>query len=245
MFWDMASEQVNRIYELPQTNYLYKLIFKDNYIYAFCRNKLFKCSYDSPPQEYIKNGDNRFYFGKQIGNIASIYKNLLIFQAGDLGEIGAIGTNREGLPDIFQIPWSMSGTGSISISSIFGGDDAIYVSASDKIYRIHSSNDELTNVTMKTPLIDLERDWKISFIKIKTEQLASGDSISVNLYNKSSGSSLGSGTFTYTTDGNKSSKVIPINGVITNQIQLATTIVGGDPKIKSLDVFGEPLSELY
>jgi len=244
MFWDMVSEQVSRKYELPGATTIYNITEKDGYIIAFCENRTFVCQFDSPPKELIKNGSGRYSFGKNYGRISLAYNGLTIFPTDLYGTIGAYGSTENGLPEVFSNPWTV-GESEGDISAMDESYGRLYVATdTPRLLRIDSGGGNLTGVTAKTPLIDLGRDWKIHFIKIMTEPLASGDSISVTLHSSSSGTALSTGTFTHTADGAKTKKILPVDGKIINQAQLQITIEAGNPKIKSVEIFGEPMAEL-
>jgi hypothetical protein len=242
MFWDMVADQISRKYELPGATTIHYLQEKDGRIIAFCDNRIYQCSFDSYPTELIKNGKGRYVFGKATGKISTIYNGLIVFQVSGYGHLGAYGSSEEGIGEIFQIPWSVGERDVTAMNNAYG---AIYCANNDnRLFKISASNAGLSGVSIKTPIIDLERDWKLHFIKIQTEKLSSGDDITIQLLNQSGGSVLATGTFTYAVDGTKTKKNIPIGGVISSQAQFIVTINGGNPKIKSVGLYGEPLAEL-
>lgn len=246
-FWDMVSNQVSRTYLLPGQVTVNRLLYHEGYIYAFCDYAVFKCSFDSPPVEVIRLED-RF----RGMSSADVFRNTIVFGAGSstvsTGAIGRLGNTEPDLPHILQTPWKVTDTDKAGIKCIFTnynepGQLLITTNADKCVYRVTTTS--LTGVSAKSPFIDLGRYWKLHFLKVTTETLASGDSLTVSLKTKSGGSEiLKTTTFTFAADGAKTSKLFPIDGTITDQVQYQITFTAGNVQVKSIELFGEPQEEL-
>lgn len=247
MFWDMTSSQISKTYTLEGASAIHYILFRNGYLYVFCGNVIYKCSFDSPPIEFIRR-DN-MYFGFTYGQVADIYKNSMVWSEDLYGTIGKYGADSYGLPEILQTPYTVPITAGEKITSIISFPSlspALYVGTNTpKLYRLSMSGN-LKGVTATTPYIDLGRYWKLHYLKVVTEPLASGDVLTLSLKSASGGTEmLDATTFTFASGGAKTTKNLSISGKIVNQIQLALTFTTGAVKVKSVEIFGEPVAELF
>ncbi len=245
-FWDMVSNQVNRVWTLPDANALFDLQYKDGFIYAFCGNILYECSFDSPPKRaLLKTG---MHFGNKYGEISGIMNNVLYFPEVNDGTINSYGAPQHDLSPIVQSPNKVAITGAsaeITALATYQTFGIMYVCTDEhKLFAIR--NNPAVGVTGTSPLIDLGRNWKLHYLKVTTDPLASGDSLTLSLKSSASGSELLTATtFTYSSDGAKVSKKLPIGGDIVDQIQFAVTFTAGVVAVRKIELYGEPLPEEY
>ncbi len=245
LFWDMVSAQANRVYNLPEAEDINYLLYKDGWIYVFCSNVIYRCQFDVPPQEYLRR--TGMLFGRSQGKTADVRKGVMIW-SDNTGVVGSYGSAGYKLPEILQTPYKVPTGVNENISSLmyYVPLNVLYVATSTpKLYIIYTGT-ATAGLSAQTPYIDLGRYWKLHYLKIITDTLASGDSLTLSLKSVSGGTELlDATTFTYSADGAKKTKNLPISGKITDQFQLTITFTAGAVKVKEVQLFGEPMSELY
>ena len=242
-YWDMVSNQVNRWYPLPEEDKIWHIFHNGSWDYIVCGEKIYRSNFDTPPEIWFYRTD--IANAEQNGHIVALWKGGMIW-AGEQ-EINYHGAETSLLEPVVHQPWYLAGI--TKITSLFAKltELKLYVAGNtNQLYKIATTNDALTSVIATTPFIDLGRYWKLHYLKVVTEPLASGDSLTLSLISANGGTEmLDATTFTYSADGAKTTKNFSISGRIVNQFQLAATFTAGDVKIKSIEIYGEAMSELF
>jgi len=242
-YWDMVSNQVNRWYPLPEEDDIYYIFNNGGWDYIFCGTKIYRSNFDNPPEIWLYRTDMET--AKQVGHISGFWKGGMIWAGKQ--EINCYGAETSLMNPVLHQPFYVSGVSEVSSMFTNLSNLKIYVAGTtNKLYKITTTASSLTGISATTPFIDLGRSWKLHYLKIYTEPLASGDTLTLSLISADSGDELlNAKTFSYASDGAKTTKNLPISGKVVNQVQLSATFTAGNVKIKSFELYGEPMAEIY
>lgn len=248
-FWDTWSDSWNREYLLPDIDLL-KLRKMGSWIYAFTRWGVYRFTYDNGPQVVIHEGTGVTNLYTEATGIDN-WKGMLLWGSSNVWCYGSPSLN---LPEALSNPFK-TGTGGTANAEITGlktvGINKIYVGAlndsNEKLYVFKADTSYGTGIA-KTSLIDLKQPFKIWGVKLVTKALGSGDSIQVDIMNDS-GTAIMTGTFSYDSDGAKSTKMIKSaptssTNTICDQIIIKLTFTG-NVRVKRIDLFGTPQTTDY
>jgi hypothetical protein len=251
LFWDTYSSSWNREYEIRDP-FIWAMKRMGNSVYAFGQYGIYEVSF---------GGGVRKILSRQIGfgtstditdgfgaYRADIYNQQALLFATDT-TIDTLGQLAPDLPAAyfkhFKVPTSV-GTPTCVYASFAPG--AIYVATDgDKLYRYDFNNaTRETSVSAQTIYIPLKEKTEITRIEvIFGEPLVSGDAMSLQLKTDEDTSATPTTAIvvSYANDGAVRRKSARVDHFITDcAISLVVNFTTGSPKIKKINVYGNPIA---
>lgn len=241
VFWDTTSDSWNKEWTIPDTSIVG--ITKDDLSHiAICGRGIYRFSYDSKPQLILPlTSYESITYG--YPDAASEMQNLPLWGSwGITGEINAYGSPTASLPkSVFTPVTNLSGAPTAILANGLMYYNFIATSGSpDRIYRWNTTTGGGTGVNAQTVAIDLKQKYNIRKIVVTFgRNLASGDIINLDIASNISSTATDWGTASYTEHGAQQEVSLP-GFFKTKLLSLVINYVAGSPKVKRIQVFGEP-----
>ena len=242
-FWDMGANTPLRVWELEAE--VIRLISKDGNTYILTPTGVYVCNISQPPQLIT---DESFIDLPAVTSANFAFYRGMLMITGQSGELYTYGSPHIKLPKVFSAP--ATGLGTMTSILVWNSQNIpkVYVGAqTNKLYVLQTASK--TGVLAKTYQIDLKRTWRITAVKVFTEPLVSGDSLTVDIIGDANTSIISAQTFTFASDGAKTSKLInTLNTSVdnrTDEVVIQLTFTAGVVKVKRVELYGEPEREYY
>lgn len=242
-FWDMGANTPIRVWDLNAE--VIRLFAKNGNTYILTPTGIFVCNINQSPELLVD--DSTIDLPTAVSANMELYRGMLLV-SGQTGELYTYGSPNIKLPKVFSAP--ATGLGTIASIRVWNNQNLskIYVgAATNKLYVLQTMNK--TGVLAKTAKIDLKRTWRITAVKVFTEPLISGDSLTVDVYGDLNTAIISAQTFTFASDGAKSTKFInTLNTSVdnrTDEVVIQFTFTAGVVKVKRIELYGEPEREYF
>ena len=181
-FWNMKSGEYAQKWEFADFQ-IYAIKKIENDILIFCRNGIYICNVNSPPQLLMSLRGNANITASLTtygnpGAVVSVNNNVVMWGAG--GTVYAYGRPHPSLKRIFYKPYSLA-SGS-NIYSLFHDGNLVY--AMDTIPKLWDfgggSTRQISTLTLSD--VDFKTKYKLAFVKVVLRSaLASGQSVDVEI----------------------------------------------------------------
>lgn len=240
-FWNGYDASWEKEWDVPEAN-IQSIQRIGNLFYALCGRALYAFNYSTPPTKIL---DIDTSHTASHGNFNGVDRlgDAVVWGGGTLG-LQMYGKINSRVPAAFSVPWKLPTGGNATSINTSVSPSLIFVGGNDsKLYTIDkTSGGDATGFVATTHYIDLQDVYAIQGITIEFgTNLASGDSATFVLTNIKGDTQTLNPTFSDL--GAISRKHYPVT-MKADQVKLAITFGGGNPKIKRITIYGERTEEL-
>lgn len=253
LFWDTFSTSWNREYSIPDP-FIMALEKTPLGVFAYGVTGIWQVFFGAEPRKVFSHPTGVYTVLTQTAlkygrNACSHYGDALMWggTSGSNYAVKTFGKLQSDLPTAYLHPFLS--TASQNITYVNGQIAKGYVVVGDdgpnlKAYPFSSSGTPNTGVTAQTVYIPLETKTAIERIDLVFgEPLASGDSVSVSVYTDQDTSPISFGPSpSYANDGAIRRKPTYGSATCEDQVSILLTFTAGAVKIKSVCVYGTPMS---
>ena len=240
VFWDTYSVYPNKEWEFPESNIVAILKGDEGWMYAIGGRGVYRFSYSTPPQAILHSltTTEAISYGRCFA-ADNFIGNTVIWGGG---HILMYGSAMAGYPPATLHPFTglTAGQNVVSLTAQAYTGLIFFSSSDDKLYRQSITDGGATSLSATTNFIPLKEKTKIEAIKfILGTDLATGDSLNVDVSTDSGDTATDWGTMAFTTQG-AVRRITLSNTFDAEELQMVLNFNGGNVKIKKIEVWGSP-----
>ena len=239
VFWDTFSVYPNKEHLFPEANITAIVKGDGGWMYALGGRGFYRFTYSTPPQAIIHSMTTAETIAYGRCFAADNFIGNTVIWGGGSNQISMYGSAMAGYKPSVLHPFT--GWGDIAVIALTSQakSGSIYFSTSDsKLYRQDIDAGGATGLSATTNFISLPEKTKIEEIKlILGTDLASGDSLNIDVSADSVDTATDWGTVSFTAHG-AVRRITLHNTFDAEDLQLVLNYNGGNVKIKKIEVWG-------
>ena len=244
IFWDQQAPSWSREWEINDTH-ISALKKVGSLIYVMTGRGLYVCNYATPPQK-IRTFNNALAIDYGRAQAADIFNEAVLWGGDNM--INSYGKLTPESSTAYFQPFSGFNSEQVNFVMSQAKLGRILVgTAGNKLYTINLTSGGATSLTAETIYFTPEISNAVQVKRIDLtfgEQLASGDSLNVDLQTDEDTSAIDWGTASFTRHGAVRKVKLHMDSGSIEQFKLLLNFNGGNPKIKRIDVYGEFLQDI-